>query len=63
MELGMFLDAANEIESIPPDQKNFSAVLGVRLEIYRAAKRWKLSEVVAREAREIWERYPIDPIN
>ena len=60
MELGMILDATNEIESIPPDEKNFSAVLCVPLEIYRAAKQWKLSEVVA---RELWKRHSDDPIH
>jgi len=59
-ELGMFLDATNEIESLPPEHKISSAVLCVRMEIYRAAKQWKLSEVVA---RELWKRHSDDPIH
>jgi hypothetical protein len=60
MELVMILDATNEIESIPPDEKNSSAVLCVHLKIYRAAKQWKLSEVVA---RELWKKHSDDPIH
>jgi Tfp pilus assembly protein PilF len=59
LELGMVEDAANEIECISPDQKNSSEVLGVRLEIYRAAEKWSLMEVVA---RELWKRHPDEPI-
>jgi tetratricopeptide (TPR) repeat protein len=59
MELGMIEDAANEIECIPPDQKNSSEVLGVRLEIYRAAEKWTLMEVVA---KELWKRHQDQPI-
>jgi tetratricopeptide (TPR) repeat protein len=55
----MVEDAANEIECISPDQKNSSEVLGVRLEIYRAAEKWSLMEVVA---RELWKRHPDEPI-
>lgn len=32
LELGMLVEADNEIECIPPEHKNSSAVLGVRLE-------------------------------
>jgi hypothetical protein len=55
----MVEDAANEIECIPPDQKNSSEVLGVRLEIYRAAEKWSLMEVVA---RELWKRHQDQPV-
>ena len=56
----MILDATNEIESIPPEHKNSSAVLCVRIEIYRAAKQWKLPEVVA---RDIWKSHADVPIH
>ena len=59
LELGMIEDAANEIELLPPDQKNSSEVLGVRMEIYRAAEKWTLMEVVA---RELWKRHQDDPL-
>jgi tetratricopeptide (TPR) repeat protein len=57
--LGMLEEANNEIECIPPDQKNSSEVLGVRMEIYRAAEKWTLMEVVA---REIWKRHKDQPV-
>ena len=59
LALGMIEDAANEIELLPPDQKNSSEVLGVRMEIYRAAEKWTLMEVVA---RELWKRHQDDPL-
>jgi Tfp pilus assembly protein PilF len=59
LELGMVEDAANEIECISPDQKNSSEVLGVRLEIYRAAEKWSLMAVVA---RELWKRHQDQPV-
>jgi Tfp pilus assembly protein PilF len=59
LELGMVEDAANEIEGIPPDQKISSEVLGVRMEIYRAAEKWSLMEVVA---RELWKRHQDQPV-
>jgi Tfp pilus assembly protein PilF len=59
LELGMAEDAANEIECIPPDQKNSSEVLGVRMEIYQAAEKWSLMAVVA---RELWKRHQDQPV-
>jgi tetratricopeptide (TPR) repeat protein len=58
IELGMVQDALNEIESMSPEHKNSSAVLCVRMEIYRTAKNWKMMEVVA---RELLKRQPDDP--
>ncbi len=59
LELGMIEDAANEIECIRPDQKNSSEVLEVRMEIYHAAEKWSLMEVVA---RELWKRHQDEPV-
>jgi hypothetical protein len=59
LELGMLGEANNEIECIPTDQKNSSEVLGVRMEIYRAAEKWTLMEVVA---WEIWKRHKDQPV-
>ena len=44
LELGIIEGALNEIECIQPEVKNSSAVLGVRMEIYRAAEKWTFME-------------------
>jgi len=59
LELGMMVEANDEIENLAPELKNSSPVLGVRLEIYRAAEKWSLMEVVA---RELWKRHPDEPV-
>jgi tetratricopeptide (TPR) repeat protein len=59
LELGMFVEANDEIESLAPEIKTSSPVLGVRLEIYRASKKWELMEVVA---RELWRRHQDQPL-
>ncbi len=48
LELGLPLDANEEIESIEPEMKTLSEVLAVRLEIFRTLGKWELMEVVAR---------------
>ena len=58
LELGMLVEANDEIESLSPELKTSSPVLGVRLEIYRAAEKWSLMEVVA---RELWKRHQEEP--
>ena len=59
LELGMLGEANDEIENLAPELKTSSPVLGVRLEIYRAAEKWSLMEVVA---RELWKRHQDEPI-
>jgi tetratricopeptide (TPR) repeat protein len=59
LELGMLVEANEEIENLAPELKTSSPVLGVRLEIYRAAEKWSLMEVVA---RELWKRHPDEPV-
>ncbi len=59
LELGMLEEANNEIECIPPDQKNSSEVLGVRMEIYRAAEKWMLMATVARELLKRHQDQPL----
>ena len=49
LELGMALDANDEIEAIDPAKKTLSEVLAVRVEIFRALSKWELMEVVARQ--------------
>ena len=57
LELGMLEEAAGELENLQPEDATISAVLCVRMEIYRSAKKWTLMEVVA---RELWKRHPDD---
>ena len=57
LELGMLDESAGELENLPPEDRTSSAVLCVRMEIYRSAKKWSLMEVVA---RELWKRHPDD---
>jgi Tfp pilus assembly protein PilF len=59
LELGMLAESAGELENLPPEDRTSSAVLGVRMEIYRSAKNWTLMEVVA---RELWKRHQDDPV-
>ena len=59
LELGMVVEANDEIESLAPELKNSSAILGIRLEIYRASEKWELMEVVA---RELWKRHKDQPL-
>ena len=59
LELGMLVEANDEIENLSPELKNSSSALGVRLEIYRSAKKWGLMEVVA---KELWKRHQDQPI-
>jgi tetratricopeptide (TPR) repeat protein len=58
LELGMYVEALDELERIQPEERNSSTVLWLRLEIYRTAKNWNLMEVVA---RELLKRQPDDP--
>ena len=59
LELGMLVEANAEIENLSPELKTSSTALGVRLEIYRAAEKWSLMEVVA---RELWKRHQGEPV-
>ena len=59
LELGMLDESAGELENLPPEDRTSSAVLCVRMEIYRSAKKWSLMEVVA---RELWKRHQDEPI-
>ena len=59
LELGMLVEANEEIENLAPELKSSSAVLGVRMQIYRTAEKWSLMEVAA---RELWKRHPDEPV-
>ena len=58
LELGMPLDANEEIESIEPELKTLSEVLAVRLRIFRALGKWELMGAVA---RQLTIQQPDDP--
>ena len=59
LELGMIAEADGELESLPPEDRDRSSVLALRVEIYRTAGSWSLMEVVA---RELWKRHPDEPV-
>ena len=58
LELGMPIDAANELERLPPEVKNSTKVLKVCAPIYHAATAWAQLETVA---RELVKREPDEP--
>jgi Flp pilus assembly protein TadD len=47
LELGMFDDAALALEEIAPEDKTRREVLGARVGIYMAAKKWEMAAAVA----------------
>ena len=47
LELGMFDEAAQVLEEIAPEDKNREEVLGARLVLYMAAKKWDMAAAVA----------------
>jgi lipopolysaccharide biosynthesis regulator YciM len=48
LELGMFDDAALALEEIEPKDKTRTEVLGARVVLYIAAKKWDMAAAVAR---------------
>ena len=47
LELGMFDDAALVLEEIAPEDKTRNEVLGARVNLYMAAKKWDMAAAVA----------------
>ena len=47
LELGMFDDAALALEEIKPEDKTRHEVLGARVNLYLAAKKWDMAAAVA----------------
>jgi Flp pilus assembly protein TadD len=47
LELGMFDDAALVLEEIAPEDKNRNEVLGTRVNLYMAARKWDMAAAVA----------------
>jgi len=52
VELGMFADAADELEKIDPLLRAAPEVLAVRVAIYHGLKKWDLLQVVAQKLAE-----------
>ena len=52
LELGLPLDANEEIENIDPDVRHVPEVLAVRVQVYRALEKWELMRTVAKKLRE-----------
>ena len=47
LELGMFDEAAQVLEEIAPEEKTRNEVLGARVNLYMAAKKWNMAAAVA----------------
>jgi len=52
VELGMFMDANEELENIDPEVRHLAEILVVRLEIHRALQKWELMQAVAKKLAE-----------
>jgi tetratricopeptide (TPR) repeat protein len=52
VELGMFTDAAKELEKIDPFCRAIPEVLAVRVAIYHGLKKWDLLQIVAKKLAE-----------
>ena len=62
LELGLPLDANDEVESMDAEVRHVPEVLEVRVEIYRALKKWELMQTVAKkltEAEPADSRWPL----
>lgn len=47
IELGMFVEAADELESIEPESRASPEVVALRVVIYKALEKWRLAEGAA----------------
>ena len=52
LELGMPLDANEELENIDPEHRHATEVLMLRVDIYCKLKKWDLMEIVAGKLAE-----------
>jgi hypothetical protein len=48
IELGMHLDADEELERIEPEHRDATAVLELRVRIYRKLEKWELMQAMAK---------------
>jgi tetratricopeptide (TPR) repeat protein len=51
-QLGMYLEANEELDKIDPFLRAAPEVLGVRLAIYRGLKKWELMQQIAKRLKE-----------
>lgn len=58
LELGLPLDANEEIENIDPDVRHLPEVLAVRVGIYQALEKWELMQTVARKLAQYAQDEP-----
>lgn len=49
LDLGLPLEAHEELEEIEPEMRHLSEVLAMKVPIFRALKAWRLLEVVSKE--------------
>jgi tetratricopeptide (TPR) repeat protein len=59
LDLGLFEDAWNELEKLPPEGRTLEPVLLLRTQIYVAAKKWEEAILVGRGC---CERFPNQPL-
>ena len=59
LELGMLDDAALALEEIEPEDKTRNDVLGARVNLYIAAKKWDMAAAVASHLVKISLRRPV----
>jgi hypothetical protein len=58
LELGMFDDAAMELENIEPEERARPEVMGLRVELYHDAEKWTAMEAVARHMIKVHPQVP-----
>ena len=58
LDLGLPLDAHEELEEIEPEMRHLSEVLALKVPIFQALEKWALMEVVA---KELCIRQPDEP--
>jgi len=63
LELDMPIDAADELESLPPEDRTRSEVLRIRCAIYTKTESWELLDVVAKEMAKREPKEPLWVIN
>ena len=58
LDLGLPLDAHEELEEIEPELRHLSEVLAIKVPIFEALEKWELMEVVS---KELCIRHPDEP--
>jgi hypothetical protein len=62
VELGMWLDANEELEKLRPDVRHDSLVLAILMVIYKATEKWELMQTVAKKLTEYDPESPRFPL-